>query len=103
MLDEARMSGIQQAVQTLPLPQQPDVDPGTQLGRNTLQRVNRESVDMPALDPPDNRPGDAGTDTELRLCHATSHPQRAHAQPEPDDVHRGSIAMVDAPPRVGLP
>ena len=67
MLDELGMTRVEQSVQSLALPQQPDVDPATQPGRNSVKRVNRHSVRATPFYPPHHGPRNAGFLSELFL------------------------------------
>lgn len=53
-LNEVRVACIQQPIEPLTLPEQPDIDACAQLGGDTHQRVNREPVGPPTLDPADD-------------------------------------------------
>ena len=50
------MSGIEEPVQPLPVPQKTCVDAGIELGGESIQGPDRYAVNAAPLDPPDDAP-----------------------------------------------
>jgi hypothetical protein len=94
--DEAGMARVEQAIQTLALPEQRQIDSGAQDHGDALKGVNCDAVGVLALDSPDDRTRHTGAGSHLRLGHAASSTQRPEAETKTDDVHRSSIARVSS-------
>ena len=81
------MAGVEQAIEALSLPQEPDVDPGTESRRNADEHMHGDSVGAPTLDPPDGSPRNLSLRCQHALCPAPLAAQSTHSEPEPNDIH----------------
>lgn len=90
-IHQARVARIEQPVETLAVPQQPDVDAGIEPGRDQHEGVDGHTVGAAAFDPTDDRRRDASQGRQMGLRPAPAHAQRAHPETESDDIHRDSI------------
>jgi hypothetical protein len=50
-LDEARMIGVEQAIERLAVPQDANVEPGTERSRDSAQLSEWDRIELPQLDP----------------------------------------------------
>jgi hypothetical protein len=88
------VTGIEQSVQALALPQQPDVDPGTEYRRDPGEHMDRDPIRLPALDAPDRGPRDVRLRAKLGLGPLTLAPERPHPETEADDLHAASMTAT---------
>jgi hypothetical protein len=86
-IDQACVTGIEQSVQAFALPQEANIDPRAERSRDSDERVDRDSIRMPALDAPDDSSRNMRLSGEPSLCPATTLPKRSHPEPEPDHIH----------------
>ena len=90
------MSGVEQAIKTLALPQEPEIGPGSQGGSNPLERMHGHTVPMCSFDSANDRPRNARTGSQLVLCPPTAQAKRTQTEPKADDIHVTRIAPSDA-------
>ena len=99
-LHEIRVARVQESIETLTLPEQPNVDASAERGGTPGERVNRDAIGASALDPANDGARHPDGCRHLGLRQATAHPERPHAETKANDIHARSIARGPAPGRI---
>jgi hypothetical protein len=95
--DDPRVSRMEESVQALALPQEPEVA-RTEPGGHAFQRVHCQAVAQPAFDAADYRPRYASSVSQLLLSHAAPQAECPRSWPEAHNVRFERILDDGASP-----
>jgi hypothetical protein len=95
--DEVGVTRVEQPIESFALPQESNIDARSKRRCDTHEDVDGDPVGLPALDPPDSRTRDPGPSREVELSPVAPAAKRSDPKPEPDDVHRQSMATMGSP------
>lgn len=90
-VDEPGVSRIEESIQTLALPEQPNIYAGIEGDRDANEGMQRYAIGMPALDPPNDGTRHARPLRELVLGPASPVTERSKSEAEPDSIHRSRM------------
>ena len=96
-VDEVGVPGVEESVEALALPEEPDIDARPERGGDADEHVYSDPVGMSALDPPDSRPRDMRLRREVVLGPTSLATKRSQTESEPDDIHAGSMTTSHSP------
>jgi hypothetical protein len=96
-LDRCRVPRVEQAVEVLALPRQPDVEPRPKRRGERRQGGDRDRVRSSALDARDRGLGDLRPRCEIGLPPAEPLPQHAEGAAEPSSIHPAERVITSLP------
>ena len=91
-VDQGGVALVQQAVQSLALPEDAQVEAGPERFSDRVDGSDRAQTDLAALDSGDRRLGRPCPICQLRLRPGTATAERAEGEAESDGVHSGTMA-----------
>jgi len=100
LIHEAGMRLVQQPIQRLALPSDPDVKRRVQRLGRACQQPERDRPDPAVLDPRDRRVRHADARAEVDLAPAASKSERTDRMAEPNRVHAGIVGLPAYPSRI---
>lgn len=86
-IDHSRMVAVEETIELLSVPQHADKEPCSELGKDPLDRLNRDSTCGTALDSRDRRVRQADTPSQLALRPPTLPSQSTNLEPESNRIH----------------
>ena len=94
LVDKGRVGSIEQAIQRLAMPSNPDVEVSAERRSCRDERLDRDASKLSALDAPVLRPRHPGPRRDVGLAQAAMQAQRSERSTDPERLHGPSMAVV---------